>query len=161
MVLDASQVRFLVVLQREIGDAAHGRGFALRQLFVDLVDALRDVRVRLVEEIGTEGKLLALSKTSRLAETDRFFLMSLNLSRAVFESLRVFCASFSVSTSLASTSSSLPRIRTRSQRHTKERTGQPPSYWEPCAQSRRSSRRSPCRIDHLGRWTRPTNASEL
>lgn len=99
----------LAVFQAQVGHSAHWRGLALCQVLVNLVDPLSNVIVCFVEEVAAVGCELGLT-THDDKTTCRFFLISLNSSRACFDSFLAFSASFSVSASLASTSSSLGRM---------------------------------------------------
>jgi hypothetical protein len=96
----------LVILQTKVRDAAHWSSFTFREVLVHLVDTLGDVDIGLVERI-TPGAVSEDYHHHDHEVTHRFFLSSLNLSRAVFEASRVLVASVSVSLSFFSTSVSL------------------------------------------------------
>lgn len=53
----SSSIMHLTVLQTEIGDATHGCSLALRQVFIDLIDAIGDMVVCLVEQFASARRL--------------------------------------------------------------------------------------------------------
>ena len=97
---------YLAIFQTEICNTSHGCRLALGEFFVHGIDAICNVIVSIGE------KLISVPQISTFAILNKALLYlrrltSVNWSRADFESLRAFSASFSVSASLASTSSSL------------------------------------------------------
>ena len=97
---------YFTVLQTQVCHSAHGRSLTLCQVLVNLINALGNVVVCLVEEIASLKLFLAICNVW-FDENHLRCLTSLKWSRALFESFRALSASFSVSASFCSTSPNL------------------------------------------------------
>ena len=57
MIFDTPVIRLLTILQTQVGDTSHRRSLAPGKGLVNLVDAIRNMVVSLVEQItSTEGR---------------------------------------------------------------------------------------------------------